>query len=268
MGERSAVERVESPVTVASLTDDLRDLGVRPGETLLVHASLSALGWVAGGAPAVVDALRAAVTDDGTVVVPTHTTQYSDPAAWSNPPIPADWVETIETARPAYRPDVTPTRAVGAVPECFRTYPDAVRSRHPIYSFSAWGDEADAIVADHSYDYGLGDDSPLGAIYERGGRVLMPGTGYDTNTSLHLAEHRANFPKTTVSTEVPIRRDGERTLIECTDIETSTDDFEAVGAAFESRHDVTTGTVGAAGATLLDQRALVDFATEWFGEHR
>jgi len=96
----------------------------------------------------------------------------------------------------------------------------------------------------------------------------MLGTGYDTNTSLHVAEHRANFPKTTVSTEVPIRRDGERTLIECTDIETSTDDFEAVGAAFESRHDVTTGTVGAAEAILLDQRALVDFATEWFGEHR
>lgn len=65
---------------------------------------------------------------------------------------------------------------------------------------------------------------------------------------------------------------GERAAVErvddCTDIETSTDDFEDVGAAFESQTDVTTGTVGAADATLLDQQSLVDFATKWFGKHR
>jgi len=268
MGEREAVDRVDDPVTVSSLTTDLQELGVQAGDTLLVHASLSALGWVAGGAPAVVDALQAAVTDDGTLVVPTHTGQYSDPAAWSNPPVPDDWVETVRDERPAYRPEITPTRAVGAIPECFRTYPGTVRSRHPIYSFAAWGDAAEAIVADHSFDYGLGDDSPLGAVYDRGGRVLMLGTDYDTNTSLHLAEHRANFPKTVVNAEVPVLRNGERTFVECTDIETRTDDFEAVGAAFESQTDVRTGTVGAADATLLEQQSLVDFATEWFGKHR
>jgi aminoglycoside 3-N-acetyltransferase len=268
MGEHDAVERVDDPVTVRSLTEDLRTLGVQPGETLLVHASLSALGWVAGGAPAVVDALQVAVTDDGNLVVPTHTGQYSDPAAWSNPSVPDDWVERVRGERPAYRPEITPTRAVGAIPECLRTYPGAVRSRHPIYSFGAWGDAAEAIVADHSFEYGLGDDSPLGAVYDRGGRVLMLGTDYDTNTSLHLAEHRANFPKTVVSAAVPILRDGERTLVECTDFETSTDDFRDVGAALESQTDVTTGTVGAADATLLDQQSLVDFATKWFGKHR
>ncbi|NLV11385.1 hypothetical protein GOC74_15770 [Halomicrobium mukohataei] len=66
------------------------------------------------------------------------------------------------------------------------------------------GANADALVADHSFDYGLGDGSRLGAVYERGGRVLMLGIDSDTNTSLHLAEHRANFPKTTVTAEVPI----------------------------------------------------------------
>lgn len=122
-GERAAIERVDEPNTVASLTADLRDLGVEPGDAVLVHSSLSALGWTAGGPQAVVDALRAAVTDSGTLVLPTYTGQYTDPADWSRPPVPESWVETIRESMPPFRPAVTPARGVGAVPECFRTTP-------------------------------------------------------------------------------------------------------------------------------------------------
>ena len=268
MTEREAVEAVDDPVTVETLVGDLRGLGVEAGETLLVHSSVSSLGWVAGGAQAVVEALQRTVTEDGTLVVPTFTAQYTDPAKWSNPPVPDEWVETMPERMPTFRPAVTPTRSVGAVPECFRSYPEAVRSRHPTWSFAAWGADAEAIVADHPYENGLGEASPLGAVYDRDGSVLLLGVGHAVDTSLHLAEYRAAFPKERVSHRVPVLEDGERTMVELEDIETNTDDFEQLGAEFEKSVGPTTGDVGAATARLVPQQRLVDFAVEWFETNR
>jgi aminoglycoside 3-N-acetyltransferase len=268
MGEQAALERVAEPVTVDSLVADLRDLGVEPGGTLLVHSSLSALGWVAGDAQAVVDALRAAVTEAGTLVMPTHTPQYTDPAGWSNPPVPDGWPERIREARPAYRPASTPTRGMGAIPECFRTYPDVRRSAHPTYSFAAWGADADAVVDDHRFANAMGEGSPLARVYDRDGDVLLLGVGHDVNTSLHLAEYRADIDPPRITREAPVLRDGKRVRVPFGDIETDTGDFRTVGGAFESRASVAHGTVGAAGSRLVDQPALVDFATDWFEEHR
>lgn len=270
MGEHAAVERVAEPVTVDRVAADLRELGVEAGETLLVHASLSELGWVAGGPQAVVDALQRVLTEAGVLVMPTHSTQYSDPSGWSNPPVPAHWVEQIREGMPPFRPEVTPTRGMGAVAECFRSYPGTVRSRHPLYSFAVWGDDAAGIVDDHPFRNALGEGSPLARVYEREGRVLMFGTGYGTNTSLHLAEYRGEFAKKRVTEGAPILRDGERTWVEWEDIEVDSDDFPEAGAAFEEAcpEAVVEGEVGAATAKLVTQPALVDFASGWFSENR
>lgn len=268
MGEQEAIEQADEPITTGRLVADLHELGVEAGDTLVVHSSLSSLGWVVGGAQAVVEALQETVTESGTLVVPTHSAQYTDPDGWSNPPVPDDWIETIRTQRPAYRPEVTPSRNIGAIPECLRTYPDAVRSRHPVFSCAAWGTDAEAIVADHSYDDGLGEESPLGAVYDRGGTVLLLGVDRDVNTSLHLAEYRADIETERIENTVPIRRDGERVMHTYEDIETSTDDFEPLTRAFEQQVGSREGTVGNADAVLLDQHALVDFAVEWVEENR
>lgn len=268
MADRELVERTDEPVTTDRLVADLRSLGVERGDTLLVHSSLSAVGWVAGGPQAVVDALERAVGVDGTVVVPTHTPQYTDPEEWSNPPVPEDWIEPIRASMPPYRPAVTPSYGVGTIPECLRTYPDAVRSRHPVFSFAALGADAGAVVGDHRLDFGLGEGSPLARVYDRDGGVLMLGTDYETNTSIHLAEYRADVPTERTENRVPIRRDGERVIVTLDDIETSTDDFEALGAAFEREVGVERGPVGETEATLLEQPGLVDFATEWLAENR
>ena len=268
MGERDAVEAVEKPVTVDDIVADLRELGVTPGETLLVHSSLQSLGWVAGGAQAVAEALRRAVGDDGTVVVPTFTGQYTDPSVWSNPPVPESWVEGMPERLPTFRPAVTPSSGVGAVPECLRTFPTAARSRHPEFSFAAVGADAEAVVADHPYDRGLGEGSPLAAVYDRGGSVLLLGVGHEVDTSLHLAEHRADIDEGRVHRRAPVRRDGGREMVSYEDIAMSTDDFPEAGAAFEREIGAREGPVGAATATLLDQPALVDFAVEWFEANR
>jgi aminoglycoside 3-N-acetyltransferase len=270
MSEVDAIDSVEDPVTVERIVDDLRALGVEAGDTLLVHGSLRELGWVAGGAQAVVDGLQRTVTEEGTIVMPSHSTQYSDPSAWTSPPVPDHWPEQIREHMPPFRPEVTPTRGMGAIAECFRDYPESRRSRHPLYSFTAWGAGRDEIVDDHRFEDGLGEGSPLARVYDRGGSVLMLGTDFATCTSLHLAEYRADYEKERVEAGAPVLRDGERVWVEWADIDIDEEDFPEAGEAFENAHPdaVETGKVGAATAKLVDQAPLVDFAVDWFEEHR
>ena len=160
--ERDIVERTAEPVTIASLIEDLRALGLASGMTLLVHASLSALGWVCGGPVAVILALEEILGKDGTLVMPTMSGDLTDPRDWQHPPVPEDWKETIRAATPAFDPDFTPTRQMGAIAETFRTQPGTLRSGHPHTSFAARGPHASRITSNHALDYALGEgSSPL-----------------------------------------------------------------------------------------------------------
>jgi len=270
MDDPLPAERSPEPVTVSSLAEDLRALGVERGATVLVHASLSALGWVCGGAPAVVDALREVVGEGGTVVMPTHSPGNRDPTDMGNPPAPESWYGTIREEMPPYRPAVTPTQGMGAVAECFRSYPDVRRSDHPQHSFAAWGADAGFVTRDHSLDRSLGEASPLARVYDLGGDVLFLGTDHGTNTSLHLAEYRADLGLETVTHASAVLVDGRREWVEYGDVALDDGDFPACGAAFERERPgaVETGTVGVGEATLLSQPSLVGFAVEWFEANR
>ena len=190
MREAEVIARTPEPRTLRSLTADLQRLGVEPGSTLLVHSSLSKIGWVAGGAVAVVQALLAAVGPEGTLVMPAHS-NMSNPKGWQNPPVPESWWQVILDERPPFDPRTTPTRGMGAIAECFRSWPGARRSDHPEVSFAALGPNAEAITADHERDFMLGEGSPLARLYELDACVLLLGVGHANNTSLHLAEYRS-----------------------------------------------------------------------------
>jgi aminoglycoside 3-N-acetyltransferase len=269
VSDDSPVDRVDEPVTPTRIARDCQALGVAPDATLLVHASLSSLGWVPGGAQGVVEGLRRAVPE-GTLVVPTHSTDLTDPSDWEHPPVPESWHEPIRETTPAYRPDATPPRGMGAIPECLRDYDAAVRSAHPHYSFAALGPDAHRVTHDHALANGLGEASPLAAVYELNGSVLMLGCSLGHNTSLHLAEHRADIDHEFERQGAPVRVDGEREWVEFQTLAYEDEDFGACAAAFADEHPehATTGSVGAAEATLYDQPALVAFAAGWLTEHR
>jgi aminoglycoside 3-N-acetyltransferase len=269
LSDDSPVDRVDDPVTPARIARELGALGVAPDATLLLHSSLSSLGYVPGGAKGVVEGLRRAVPE-GTLVVPTHSTDLTDPSDWENPPVPESWHETVRETTPAYRPDATPTRGMGAIPDCLRDYDAAVRSVHPHYSFAALGPDADRVTRDHALADGLGEDSPLASVYELDGSVLVLGCSLGRNTSLHLAEHRADLDHEFERQGAPLRVDGDREWVEFETLAYEDADFADCAAAFADAHPgrVDTGTVGAADATLYDQPALVDFAADWLGEHR
>ncbi|WP_410771762.1 aminoglycoside N(3)-acetyltransferase [Fontibacillus sp. BL9] len=258
-------------ITVATLRDDLAALGVEEGMTLLVHSSFNALGkWVAGGPVAVILALEEVLGERGTLVVPTHSNDLSDPSGWENPPVPAEWWERIREQMPAYDPDLTPLWHMGVIPELFRKQGGVKRSGHPHVSFAARGVDADLITGDHGLDYGLGERSPLARIYDAEGWVLLLGVGHANNTSIHLAEYRADYPgkKETVS-KAPMIVNGRRQWGEFRDIETDSGDFERIGTDFEqATGKVIRGNIAGAAAMLMPQKALVDYATEWMKLNR
>lgn len=276
--EVGAVSRSSEPLTRSTLMAQFRELGVRDGDILLVHSSLSAMGWVCGGAVAVVQALLDAVGPQGTLVMPTHTPGNTDPANWQNPPVPEAWWDTIRSHMPPFDPETTPSQAMGCIAECFRKWPGALRSAHPVGSFAAWGRYARVLTAEHALEPMFGKTSPIGRIYDADGHVMLLGVGHNSNTSLHLAEYEADFTRRELL-EGCARRAcpasstaiAEREWVTFAMLAMETDDFDEIGQAYEKDarpEDFSAGTVGLADARLFRQRPLVDFAVGWMSEHR
>lgn len=269
MAESDTIAKAEFPATAGSLTADLRALGVEPGMTLVVHSSLKALGWVVGGAHTVVLALQAAVTDTGTLILPAFSSDNSEPSHWQDPAVPEAWWQLVRDNMPAFDPRLSVTRAMGAIAECFRCAPDVRRSGHPAVSWCAWGRYARAITQDHRLNSGFGEESPLARVYDLGGGVLLLGVGHDRNSSLHLAEHRADWPaKVSMKQGAAIMVGEHRQWVQFDDLKLNGGDFPEIGWDFIRAGHVKTGPVACAKAQLMNQPMLVDFAAQWITARR
>src|SRR5699024_2118645 len=150
---------------------------------------------------------------------------------------------------------------LGVVPELFRTLPNVKRSNHPAYSFSAWGKEKDYILNNHSLNNGLGEESPLARIYDLNGYVLLLGTDYDSNTSMHLREHSVNvFTRTTEKSTVIYKN--KKRCVTYNQIEYDETNIIQIGSAFEKKQKVNTCMIRKAPSKLMNQKKLIDFTTE------
>ncbi len=265
------------PVTVGSLVSDLsalfhdaQTLGIGAGCLLNVHSSLSQIGWVAGGAQAVIAALQEVVGPTGTLMMPAHTGHLSDPGNWSSPPVPEQWWQIIRDEMPAFDPALTQTRNMGVVAETFRTYPAVLRSPHPWVSFTARGPHAVELTAEHPLEIMFGDPSPVAKLYELNGFVLLLGVDHANNSIIHLAEDRAHFRNKSYHPEgAPILRNGQREWRTFNTLQTDDKDFGELGTQFAAQtENEVRGSVGWGVARVMRARDIVDFAQPWLEAHR
>ncbi|MBU3877249.1 AAC(3) family N-acetyltransferase [Faecalicatena sp. AGMB00832] len=247
----------------------LKQVGVRDGQTIMVHTSLSSLGFVCGGAQTVIEALIECVGENGTLMMPSQSWKNLDPETGVHWEEPKEWWPVIREHWPAYNKDITPTNTMGAVAEMFRKWPGALRSDHPARSVVALGKQAEYLTVNHDLSNIFGEGSPIGKLYELDGYVLLIGVGYDKNTSLHLADVRAEYPgKHDTIEHSAVMVDGKREWKAYQTLYVDGEDFEEIGAAFEIQYKPVRVSLGNSSICLMRQRDIVDFAVQWIQENR
>jgi aminoglycoside 3-N-acetyltransferase len=272
-------------VTRERLVGDLRALGVRAGQTLLIHASLKKIGWVEAGARTVealdgttvqeaATTVVAALTDvlgpDGTLVAGAGTPENSLTSRFfreQTKSLRLQHVSGYLERMPAFDPKVTPTSA-GAVAEALRTTPGAERSDHPQSSFAAVGRDARELMAGHRLNCHLGEESPLAKLYQRDASILLLGVGYRSCTAFHLAEYRYTSKPPMRKYSCLVMEEGIRRWMRYDDVVLDDGEFENIGKSLEDKIAVPNGAVGEAQARLLPLRCVVDYATAWLEANR
>lgn len=164
-------------VTRTEMARDLARLGIERGDTVFVHSSLKSLGYVEGGAAAVVGALQDAVGPEGTLLVPTY---Y----------LPAGTVKaTCELENYVFDPRRHGTN-MGRLPETFLAHAATHRSLHPTHSVSAWGRHAHYLTgAHHQAPSVFGHGSPWQRFVGiQGAKVLGLGVSMGPVTFYHVLE--------------------------------------------------------------------------------
>ncbi|WP_305151015.1 aminoglycoside N(3)-acetyltransferase [uncultured Dubosiella sp.] len=258
--EKEVVAQTLAPHTFDSLREALLDLGIRKEDIVLVHSSLSKLGWIVGGAETVVQALKSVA---GTIVMPAQSGANSEPSYWQDPPVPASWWPRIRATMPPFS-RTSPVRAMGRVVEHFLMDPAVVRSAHPQVSFAAWGTHAETIVERHGLDFGLGADSPLQTLYAREAKVLLLGVDYGNCTCLHWSEaHLSSTPLVRQGASVLV--DGKRVWKTFDEYDYDDSDFARLGMDYERQGGfVVKNELG----RVVPMRDLCDFGVQWLRKHR
>jgi aminoglycoside 3-N-acetyltransferase len=204
----------------AELARGFRELGVRAGDTVMVHASVRSVGPVAGGPDQIHLALKDALTEAGTLMMYAGCPDgYDDIGRGHLSPLVERALIDKQPAFDAYT--VRAQRSHGALVEFFRSYPGSLVNNH-VARFVVWGRQAEYLISKQPWDFAFGRDSALERFVELDGRILLIGCDHDTVTFLHYAEHIVEIPGKRIAIfEVPILENGQRVWKEMKEYDTS-----------------------------------------------
>jgi aminoglycoside 3-N-acetyltransferase len=154
---------------------------LKAGDILMVHASLSAIGKVIGGAETVIHSLQNVLTEDGTLLMPS----YHQPEPVINM-IKSGALVDLRNAK----------STVGNLTEVFRLAQGVKRSSHPYSSVCAWGKYSQIITQGHANSEVIcGPGSPLDVLYELSGKIMGIGISIAWISIYHLLEDKwEKFP--------------------------------------------------------------------------
>src|SRR5438876_7398798 len=156
------------PFTPTDLKRALLQLGVVPGDVLMVHSAFDNFVGFQGGPADVIRTLQQAVGAGGTLLMPTI-------------PFRGTAVE-YALGEPVFDARQTVSR-MGLITEVFRRSPGVVRSIHPTHSVAVWGSKADAIIAGHELaDTPCGRLTPYAKLLDYDGKILLAGVPANTMT--------------------------------------------------------------------------------------
>lgn len=156
----------------------LKALGIREGDTLMMHTSVKSFGFIEGGVQTLIDALKSVVGETGNLIVPTLT--GSEKLSWQNPPV----FDVVKT--PCW---------TGLFPETFRKLREAKRSLHPTHSVAVIGKDANELIVDHELsETPCGKDTPYYRLALKKGKVVCFGVNFESVTLFHTIEELAGVP--------------------------------------------------------------------------
>lgn len=183
--------------TLEQFKKDLYALGLRAGDTVMMHSSYKSLGGIEGNAKGLFTAFEELLGPEGTLILPAFS------------------YDTVNYNNPIFDRAETPS-CVGYLPEYFRTQvPGVIRSLHATHSCSLKGKRAAEMATGHELDLTpVGSNSPMAKLPKIGGKILILGSHPDHNTALHGVEETAEPPYLLDRTK-PIHyllRDGDREI--------------------------------------------------------
>jgi aminoglycoside 3-N-acetyltransferase len=266
---RPEIVATRTPLTRSELAADLRRLGLGEG-VAMVHASLSALGWVVGGSQIVVQALLDCLGPAGTLCAQ---------ASWEDIPFgcarwPEEWRTAYEAELPAFDPALSAAAPYeGRLSERLRTWPGAHRSANPATGIVAIGAGAADLTAEHRLDDGFGHGTPYARLVAADAQILLLGAPLRTISLLHHAEAIAAAPKRWTTYRVPLGGP-EWTPIREIDVWAGAYPYDTllppacaplavIAAAALCAGVGCRGTVGSARAYLFPAAELTAFAVDW-----
>ena len=235
-------------ISYRDFVNAFREAGLSPAQPVIVHASLSAVGEIRGGAETVVGALLALSSG---ILAPAFT--------YKTMIIPEVGPEangiTYGTGKDAnrlaefFRPDMPCDPLMGVLAETVRQHPRAQRSSHPILSFS--GINVDAALQAQTIDEPL---APIRVLAEQYGIVLLIGVNHTVNTSIHYAEYlagRKQFVRWALTPQ------GVR---ECPGFSGCSDGFEAAAPYLEGI--IRTTQIGSATLRAVQLKPMIEILTD------
>lgn len=160
---------------LTDIVKDLKSIGVKRGDHVIVHSSLKNVGYVKGGAKTIIKALLNVLGKEGTLVLPAN-------------PLRGGVLNACKSGNYIfdYKKDKATT---GAIPNALLNMKGTYRSIHPTHSVVAIGKYAKQITEKHHIgNRTYGENSPWAKLIELNGKILGLGVTLAWSTQYHHLE--------------------------------------------------------------------------------
>ncbi len=213
----------------------------------MVHASLSSVGDIRGGAETMLGALSM-LTNGVMAPAFTYKTMLIPETGPDDNAIDYGTGKNLNRMAEFFTPEMPADPLMGVLSECLRKQPGAKRSAHPILSFV--GTNVDAALSSQTFEEPL---APIGTLAQEDSIVLLIGVNHTVNTSIHFAERLAGRKQFTRWALTP------QGVKECPGFPACSDGFEQASAYLEGI--TRTSRVGSARVRAIPLQPMISTLT-------